>query len=269
MSNFKIALEFQFRAIYAISMREFKTRFGQKKIGFLWVILESITHVSIFATLKYLIGIAGPDGINIILFLITGIIPFFYFRNTINRMVSALGSNKSLLTISNISFLDFYYARFILESFLIFITLPIVFILGLVFVFNNDFYYFTGYQVNDILTILNGIFMLGLLGFGLGLIISSLAIFSDSIQLVSSVFIRMLYFTSGVLISTDKIPYHYHYLLEWNPIVHCMEALRTGFFQEYTPQEYFLNYDYVYTTALVLIFFGLLLVSRTKSWVLR
>lgn len=187
MNNFSKALEFQYRAVYAILMREIQTRFGDKKIGFLWAIFEAIAHVIVFALIKHLLKIPGPDGINIILFLITGIVPFFYFRNIINRMASAFSANRNLLTISQISFIDFYYARTLLESVLAIITLPIIIILGITFVSNNEYYYFTGYELNSFSQILTGLVMLGLLGFGYGLIISSLSNINKTINLVSNV----------------------------------------------------------------------------------
>lgn len=269
MSNFSKAIEYQWRAIYAILMREIQTRFGEKKIGFFWAVFESLAHVVVFASLKHILKVPGPDGINIILFLITGIVPFFYFRNIVSRMGSAFESNKNLLTISQVSFLDFYYVRTLLETVLVLISLPIILILGIIFVSNSDYYYFTGYEINDILQVLLGLLMLGLLGFGYGLIISSLSVINKAINMVSAVFVRVLYFTSGVLISVDKIPYRYHYILEWNPFVHCMEILRVGFFSEYTPYDYLMDYKYVFTVALTLIFFGLILAYRTKSWVLK
>ena len=184
-------------------------------------------------------------------------------------MSSAFSANKNLLTISQVSFLDFFYARSLLESVLVIITLPAILVLGVLFVSNSEYYYFTGYSINDLLQILLGLLMLGLLGFGYGLIISSLATINKTINILSSVFNRLLYFTSGVLISVDRIPYRYHHILEWNPLVHCMEVLRAGFFFEYTPNGYFMDYGYVFTLAFVLTFFGFLLSFKTKSWVLR
>lgn len=264
------AINIQIRSVYALLMREFQTRFGAKKLGFLWAIFEAAAHVSVFAMIKHFLRMPGPDGINLILFLVTGIVPYFYFRNVISRMMSAFTANKSLLSIPQVSFLDFYYARFILESFLVLITLPILMLIAIIVVQHIDYYHFTGYEINNILYVLAGLSLLGLLGFGAGLIVSSISVVYEPITMITSVVLRILYFTSGVIISVDRVPYRYHDdYLYWNPIVHCMEILRTGFFPEYTPYENFLDYGYVLCLSLVLIFLGLALTYKMKSWVMR
>jgi len=269
MTNFNLALKFQLRTIYALLMREIQTRFGAKKIGFLWAILESLAHVTIFVLIKSFLGISGPDGINIILFLITGIVPFFYFRNIITRMMDALKSNKSLLSITKISFLDFFYARFLLEIFLVLITLPAIMVIGILVASNLDLYYFTGYEINNILQILTALFFLGAMGFGFGLIFSSLEVFLPATQMIVGFILRILYFTSGVIISIDRVPERFHDILYYNPIVHCMEILREGFFFEYTLRDNFMDYSYLSIVSLTSIFFGLLLINRSKSWMMK
>jgi len=270
MSNFSIALKSQARAINALFMRELQTRFGTKKIGFFWAIFESLAHVTVFALIKHFLGLSGPDGINVILFLITGIVPFFYFRNILTRMIGSLESNQNLLSITKIHFLDFFYARFLLESFLIFITLPAIMLIGIIVVSNLEIYYFTGYQVNNLMQVLSAVFYLGVLGFGFGLIVSSINVFIPSCGLVVNAVLRVTYLTSGVIFSIDsRIPYNYHDILYYNPIVHCMEILRAGFFFEYTQNEHFMDYSYLSILSLASIFIGLITINRSKAWVLK
>lgn len=269
LSIYKEALQNQISAVYALIMREILTRYGDRKLGFLWVVFEALAHIIVFAAIKYFLQISGPDGTNVILFLVTGIIPFFYFRNVISRLTSALSSNKALLTLPQISFLDFYYARFILESATALITLVTTLFVAIIFISNSEFYYFTGFEINNFLQIIQGIALLGLLGFGVGLIISAVGSVFESITMIASVWIRMLYFISGVIFSIDIIPYQYHKYLYWNPILHCMEIIRTGFFYEYTPNEQFMDAGYVVFVGLFLTFIGLLLVLKMKSWTLR
>lgn len=270
MKNSSKVLSNQLRAIYALLMREVQTRFGAKSIGLFASLIEVIGHVFVFALIKYLLAVSGPDGINVILFLITGIVPFFYFRNIITKMSNALSANKGLLSISQISFLDFYYARFILETILVLINLPLILILANYLVLNLDLYYYKGFVIGDIVMVFEGLFYLGFLGFGYGLILSALCSLYPALQLVSSIFMRVLYFTSGILFSaSDMIPHQYHGYLYYNPIVHCMELLRAGFFMDYHPDKYFMDYSYLSFLVLILLFVGFLLTFRSKLWILR
>ena len=56
--------------IHALLMRELKTRFGAKKLGYFWALAEPIAQAAIFALLFTLIGRTSITGVPVALFLI-------------------------------------------------------------------------------------------------------------------------------------------------------------------------------------------------------
>ena len=78
-------LQIMFDTIFALMMRELKTRFGAKKLGYFWAIIEPAAQASIMAIMFSLIGRSSLSGVPVALFLISGIMPFKFFSKQIFR----------------------------------------------------------------------------------------------------------------------------------------------------------------------------------------
>lgn len=259
----------QLRVVHALLMRELQTRYGQRKLGFLWQILEALVGVAVFAMIKHFLSCQAPQGLNIILFLTTGMIPYLYFTSITSRFFSAFEANKSLLVIPNIHLLDFYYARWLLESITSIIVFVIGFAIALAFVKNSDSYYLADYQVNDYMLIIKGFLLIGLLGFGYAILATVIVSLFEGVKLIITAINRVLFFSSGIIFAMEMIPYRYHEILAWNPLVHCISMIREGFFYQYDSLSYFSNSAYVINFSLIMLGFGLLLLFRVKKWLLK
>lgn len=260
-SNFIKLLELQIRIIHALILREILIKFGTRKLGYLWIIAESLVQVVIFGGIKYFLGITMIKGVHFIPFLVTGIIPFIYFRSTVLKTMAGVRANRGLLALAQINFLDLFYARYILET----ATYIVVFIVALII--TNSF--IIDIHIKDLLTVAYCFFLLGFLGFGLGLIFSVAVSLFDSVRVFINIYLRVLYFSSGVLFSLSIIPQEYWGIIALNPLVHGIEALRSSFFIDYYATDTFLNLKFVLVSALSLNLIGFLLVKRMKKWVIR
>ena len=121
------ALEVQGRVIKALFLREMKTRFGEKRLGFLWSFIEPAIHVSIIIGLWSVFGRLGPQGISPTLFLITGVLPYIMFVNILNQTMKSIAGNKALLVFPQIKPIDFIISRIVVE----FTTYGVVFLVFL------------------------------------------------------------------------------------------------------------------------------------------
>lgn len=65
-------------SIRALFLRELQTRFGQFRLGYLWVLLEPLLTIGVMVILFGSIMHKILPGIRYEIFLINGIIPFFY-----------------------------------------------------------------------------------------------------------------------------------------------------------------------------------------------
>ena len=254
-------LSLQVRIIHALILREILAKFGVRKLGYFWIIAETLMQVAIFAGIKFALGITMIKGVHFIPFLVTGIVPFIYFRNTVMKTMAGVRANRGLLSLAQINFFDLFYARFFLET----ATYIMVFICALLI----THFFIAEIHIHNMLMVLYAFFLMGFIGFGIGLIFSVIVSIFDSFKVIVGVYLKILYFTSGILFSLALIPQEYWPWIALNPVVHTIEALRNSFFFSYSPTDAFLNLDYAFKFMLVINLIGFLLVRKMKKWVLR
>ena len=103
------------RVIHALIMREMLTRFGERRLGYLWALFEPLTHLAFFTLIRMAMDWQAPYDTTTYTFLITGILPFFLFRNCVQKISTAISANKALMVIQQVKPLDIFLARGLLE----------------------------------------------------------------------------------------------------------------------------------------------------------
>lgn len=259
--TFSDAIRQQARVIGALVRREMLTRFGKRKIGYAWVIIEPLIQVAIFLTLRKLYGATTVRDVSAFSFLIAGIVPYYYLMNVIRRTLQAIPSNQGLLVFPQITFMDLFYSRLVLET----ATYTIIFTgcLTALEVINGSV------NTGNIAGIYFSFLLIGFFGFGFGLIGAALYALFESATTYINILVKVTYYASGILFSINIIPLEYHGYLKHVPTVHLFEIIRHNCFAEFTEIEYFLDYKYVLFFASIQMLIGLLLIKRVKKWLLR
>lgn len=253
------ALSTQGRVVQALIMREMKTRFGRQRLGYVWALIEPMIYVGIFMVLFSFRGREAPAGIPLLPFLITGVMPFMLFRDTVNRTLGSILSNRALLYFPQVTPFDLVIARALLEAG----TVSFVFGVFLIAAHLTD----QTLRVERPLEVIGCFALASALGLGLGTIFSSLApLFASIERLVPTVLLRPLFFTSGLFFTADMVPAGVRDLALLNPLLHVTELVRSalfvGFESEYADPQYPLR------MALVLVFLGLTLQRALRRRVL-
>jgi capsular polysaccharide transport system permease protein len=248
------------QVVYALFLRETKTRFGDRRLGILWAFLESALHTLFFVAIRSFFGMTAPAGIPMPIYLFSGIVPFFMFQGCANQVMQCVAGNKALLIFPQVRVLDFVWSRALLE----YVTMTIVLwtlVLGMVLL---------GYDIHieNPLLVLVCFFMFLLMGIGMGLVLLCLNARYDITRLLWQQIGRILYFSSGVIITIDRIPLQYHDELAWNPLLQLVEMMRTAFFSAYDTSDYFGDWFYVAGWILVLWLIGLVMLRKLMWWIL-
>ena len=100
------ALATQTRVIKALILRETKSRYGEHKLGFVWAFLEPALMVSVFVAFFTLMGRSSASGMPVQLFMITGIVPFMLFRESMSQLQGTITQSKSLLGYPQVTTFD-------------------------------------------------------------------------------------------------------------------------------------------------------------------
>jgi capsular polysaccharide transport system permease protein len=241
-------LQIKKSVIFALVLREARSRIGESRMGAVWMLLEPICHLLILSVLFSLIRGRTVAGLDFPVFVLVGLAPFLLFRNTALRLMDSPKENRSLFAYKQIKPLDTFLARALVE----FCTSATVYA---ILVFGFAWYGFDMSVMSPIQWVLT--ILLGLLfSFGLGMLLSLIVHAIPG----SKLFIRMmffpLYFISGVLMPASYLPHAMLPLLLLNPFLHLLELIRAEIFPYYVPVDG-VSLKYVIASTLVLLFVSL------------
>lgn len=239
----------QLHVVYAVLLRETKTRFGSHQLGYLWAIVHPLLWIGMFAVLYRALGRGLPPGMSLIAFLATGIIPFSLFRETAGRCMSAIDANRGLLFYPLVRPLDLVIARLVLEFVTQLVVLAVL--LGITAVLDESM------RVNDVLETLLALVLAAGLGASLGLVSCSLSVYSRVVEQLFPALLRPLFWLSAVFHPVASVPNSAREILLLNPVTHVVEMTRNGWFPGYNARH--VDPWYVATWIVVLAFVGLTL----------
>ena len=221
------ALRNQADIVGALVLRETHTRFGRTRLGYVWVLIEPITHAIGLSVVHYTLGRRSPLGGSMALFFMTGLLPFFLWSKVSHRLVSAFTSDRPLLNVPVVTNLDILCARALLEgaTWLVVSTILISILVAIGF---SDW----PIEFESLCGVVSATFLLAV---GVGSINATLTALLQSWHNVFYIITRPLYLASGIFYLVDQVPASAQRFLVWNPLVHAIEWMRISFYPAYTP----------------------------------
>lgn len=237
----------------ALFLREAVTRLAAGRAAWVWLLFEPLAYLIFIMTLFGFVYHKKVGGVDGAMFVVTGLLGFYFARNTFLRSMEAIHANGALFTYRQVKPIDTVLVRAALEGFLT--LLSAILILAGASLFNYDV------VPDDPLLVMATIFGMWMCGLGLGLILSAATKLISELGKVINILITPLYFLSGVMIPASTIPQPYREYLLFNPFLHGLETLRGAYFSHFhaVPEA---SLAYVYVFALVAVFFGLSLHVR-------
>lgn len=211
--------------VFALMMRELKTRFGARKLGYFWALAEPAAQAVIMATLFALIGRNTLTGVPVALFMVSGILPFKFFSKLLPMLAASVQANRALFAYRQVSPIDPFITRLLIEI----VTHVVVYVLIM------SAMAWIGFDVwpENLLALISATTLLILIGTGLGLMLcSATAHWEDTLKLLSMIMMPM-FFVSGIFFCATMVPQQYWYLFTWNPIFHVIEISRDALFSTY------------------------------------
>jgi capsular polysaccharide transport system permease protein len=237
----------------ALFLREVVARISTERAAWLWILFEPLSHVGFILILYSTVRVRTIGGIDTIIWLMAGMLPFFTFRRTAVQCMHAINANRALFAYRQVKPIDTVFVRAGTEFFLMILVTLILF--AIVALFGHDV------VPDNPLGVLAGIFGLWLLGLGFGLTMSVVVEIVPEMERIVGFIMYPMYLLSGVMLPMASIPPEFRGWLLLNPIAHGLESVRLSFapFYHAVPE---LNPFYLYEAALVLIFLGLALQLR-------
>lgn len=242
--------EIQRAVLFALVQRELKASFGGRWLGAFWILLEPIGHLTYLMLLFGVVRERVVPGVPFVMFLLTGLIPFFIFRSVSLRVMGSVDGSRGLFGYRQVKPIDPIIARAAVDTLMY--SAVYVFFLG---IFG---WYGLPWFPDEPLGVFAVSVVLVAMAFGLGLLF---VVLTDDVPQVR-IFIRIaylpLYLVSGVIFPVKALPTEWQSWLLWNPVLHLMELSRHYFFNQYHAiQEASLTY--AASVALVVLTLGLAL----------
>lgn len=237
----------------ALMLRESTFRLFGSRAAWAWLLMEPLFHFAFLAFLFAVVNHRVVGGIDVVQWLILGLVGFFTFRRTANQMSAAIESNRALFTYRQVLPFDAIVVRGFLEG-LIMIVAFVIAICVLIL---------TSHDVNPDrpLMLLGGLYGLWFFGASLGLVVAVGGAIAPEIRKIFSMLLTPLYFVSGVMFPVSSVPPKYREILMYNPIVHGVESMRAGLSSIYHAPEN-LDLGYLYLWSVLLLALGLVLYNR-------
>lgn len=220
------ALQTQARVIWALMLRETISRHGDYKIGFLWAFIEPFLTVMMFVLIFSATRTDNPGGMPLIQFMLVGIVSFSLFKDPMNQMINAITQNRTILAFPQVTTFDVLASRALME----------VAITTFVLAFMLSMAHLLGYKshIENPLGVLAVLGLMASIGIGLGFLIASIEPIVPSVKkIIAIVTGRPLFITSGLFFIAESVPAQARQYLLYNPILHCMELLRSEYFMEF------------------------------------
>lgn len=242
--------------------RDVVTVYKQTVLGPLWYLIQplftSITFTIIFNNL------AGIDTGTVppFLFNLAGITVWNYFTACLTGTSNTFGSNAGI-------FGKVYFPRLIVPISIVISNLIKFGIQFFIFICFYAYYYFQGASIG-----INGstiffpllIVLMGVLGLGLGMFISSLVTKYRDFSNLIGFGVQLLMYLSAVMypmaLIKEKLP-NYGWLVEYNPLAYVIETTRYMLLD--VGRVSVLGLSYTFIVTIIVFFAGLLIFNKTEK----
>jgi capsular polysaccharide transport system permease protein len=238
----------QTRVLFALIIRETRTRFGESRLGYGWALIEPVLHIALLsAVFSLLMRGAPPIGTHFFVFYYSGLVPYLVFIHTSTSMMHGVTSNGSLLQLPPVKSFDVILARGLLE-FATDIVVAVILLVG-----------FAAMGIpampDNLWSVATALIATGLLGCGVGFVNAVLQTLFHGWDKLWNNMTRLLYFFSGIFYVPGMMPDWARDSLAWNPLLHAIDWFRAGFFGTYQP--HWLDRRYLLVTAILALLAGL------------
>ena len=221
----RIVKAFRARAILKeMVVRKFKAKYSRAMFGLWWVIATPL--ILTFSIDIIFTHVFKVDIHNFTLFVLSGIIPWLFFTNTIADVTNSFIVDSAILK-QGIFSREFIPISCVLANFLSFL-IGIIFLLPLFFIANP--------RIIKVLPFLILIFILHLVFIaGLGLIFSTLNAFYDDLTHFLSVGLMLWFWITPVFYSLRMLTFPYRWLCLFNPLTYYVILYRQVLYEGVAP----------------------------------
>lgn len=244
--------------VIALFLREVQTRFGTKKLGYLWAILDPFTQIIMFSFIKSGLNDRGMPGIDYPVFLASGLLAYNFFRAVMSGSMQAFDANRALFAYKQVKPFDTLVSRFFVEFLIVAVAILVFIGFGL--------YFELDISVKNFNMVIVAFLWLGVFAFGIGILFSVIGTFYETFTKTIQFISLPLFFLSGLMYTLESLPQMARDILVYNPIIHFIEMIHGNYFLVLDTS--YVDYEYMTYWTLIPLFVGLFFYIRSEKKIL-
>lgn len=217
--------------IFSLTKRDLIGKYRQATLGSLYSIIQPVGYMLTFLLLGKVVGV-NAEGTPLIIMLLTGLVPWIFFSNTISLSTSVIRINadlirkmpvtKEIFLIVGIAvaFFDFLISALVLILFMIWYMVPIT--LALLW-----------------LPLIIGILILFI--FGLSFVVATMSSIRTDLQFILPFLLQLWMFCSPVIYPLKQVPESIRGLFILNPMTGIIDSFRVVIAYGHAPDLFLLG----------------------------
>lgn len=243
--------------LFTLIKNDFKKEYLGSYLGLLWAFIQPITFILVIWFVFEIGFRTGPsaDGVPFFLYLISGMIPWFFISNTLTSATASIVGNSFL--VKKVAFRVSILPLVKIGSELI-LHLILVFFLVIVFLLYG--YRPTIYWIQLPFYILNTIIFL----LGVSWLTSTLRVFIKDVGNLISVLLQICFWSTPIFWSQNIIPPKYLWIIKLNPACYIVTGYRNTFINNIWFWESYRYTMYYSVLTLFCLAFGAIVFKRLR-----
>lgn len=241
--------------VWTLLWRNFLPRNRRESFRLFWVIAEPTGQLAVMIILFSIIGRTAGYGRSFALFLLTGIALLTLFSRGSQVVASAVKDLSSPARLPAIGVFHDAIAKILFEA-IVAIAYFVIVAAGIAALQDTP----VARQHPE--RAAAAFLWTALAAYGFGLLRGYMMIAAPPVERIYAILARVLIFVSGVFYVPSFMPEPYRSWLSWNPVLHGVELLRLGVYDQYPTIVY--SPDYLIGFALGTTAFGMALVWRNR-----
>ena len=239
--------------------RDFIIYYKQTILGPIWYIIQPVLSTLMYMIVFGSLANISTDSIPQPLFYFAGTMLWTYFSNTLLDVSNVFAANKNMLG-------KVYFPRLVIPIANM-ISLLIKFLIQSgIFVCIYLFYLFKGAYVGASLWILISpliVFWIGLLGCGIGMVISSVTSRYKDLALALNYLVTLFMYATPVVYPFSQVPEKWKFVFALNPVCAPMELFRKCLFHVSALPLWSIGFSLVVT--FIMFLFGLIVFNKIEK----
>lgn len=259
MKNFLLYLQENRKIFFKLLSNDFKNRYSGAYLGAIWGVIQPVVTVLIY-WFVFQVGLksgARPDGTSYIVWMMSGIIPWFFFSDALGAV-----TNTFLEYSYMVKKLNFKISILPLVKVCSSLLLHIVFLIFVTVILN-----FSGFYADwSYLDIFYYMFAAMYLVLGVGLITSTLAVYIRDVSQLVAIIIQIGFWAIPIVWGPEALGDKLIYIFKLNPVYYIVEGYRKALITKdfFWKEPLYAIYFWVLSTIILII--GIYVFRKLKPY---